>query len=155
MTLKTTIAAPFRHLRKGEMKKSELVYYYALDRRWMSTEQAATLLRNAEEDGMITREGDIYKPAFDVGTVTIPIGFKPTLAIFERKDPVTELVGRIARALNKEETEVVAEMNRLIKEGFDNNLLPEAAIAVVARRHNVGFEDLMPALEKSMKKGDR
>ncbi|OPY37035.1 MAG: hypothetical protein A4E35_01497 [Methanoregula sp. PtaU1.Bin051] len=155
MTLKTTIAAPFRHLRKAAMKKSELVYYYALDRKWMSTEQAAMLLRNAEEDGLLAREGDLYKPAFDAGTVTIPIGFKPTSAIFDRKDAFGEAVTRIAHVLKKEDTEVVAEMNRLIIEGFDHNLLPEAAIAIIARRHKVCIDDLIPVLEKNMKKGDR
>ncbi len=155
MTLKTTIAAPFRHLRKAAMKKSELVYYYALDRKWMSTEQAATLLRNAEEDGLLTREGDIFKPSFDFGTITIPIGFKPTSAIFEKKDVLNEAVRRIAHTLKKEDTEIVAEMNKLIREGFDNNLLPEAAIAIIARRHNVGIDDLIPALEKNMGKGNR
>ena len=35
------------------MRKNELVYYYALDRKWMSTEQAKMLLQRAEEDGLL------------------------------------------------------------------------------------------------------
>lgn len=155
MTLKTTVAAPFRHLRKAALKKSELVYYYALDRRWMSTEQAAVLLKNAEEEGLLANEAGVYSPSFDPATVTIPIGFKPTSAIFEKKDVLEEMVNRIARAQKKEETEVVAEMNQLIKEGFDGNLMPEAAIAIIARRHNVPFEDCIPALIKNTKKDNR
>jgi hypothetical protein len=153
VTLKTTVAAPFRHLRKAALKKSELVYYYALDRKWMSTEQAAIFLKYAEEDGFLLNEGGVYRPSFDPSAVTVPIGFKPTSVIFERRDAVTELVSRIARATQAEETAVVAEMNRLIKDGFDGNLLPEAAITIIARRHNVPFDDCIPALEKSMKKG--
>ena len=155
MTLKTAVAAPFRHLRKTALRKSEIVYYYALDRKWMSTEQASTLLKNAEDEGLLSQTGGVFSPSFDPGSVEIPLGYRPTSAVFERKDVFTELVTRISRAIKKEDTEVIAEMNRVIREGFDNNLLPEAAIAIVARRHNVSIEDCLGALEKSMKKGNR
>jgi hypothetical protein len=151
--LKIAVAAPFRHLRKAALKKSELVYYYALDRKWMNTEQAAAFIRKAEESGLLTGGDGVYKPSFDYTTVTIPVGFRPTSAILERSDPFTGLVNRIAQATGREETEVVAEMNKLIREGFDNNLAPEAAIAVVARRHNVPFGDYVPVLLQNVKKG--
>ena len=108
MTLKTAVAAPFRHLRKAALKKSELVYYFALDRKWMSTEQAALLLKNAEEEGLLVHDGAVYSLSFDPATVTIPLGYKPTSAVFEKKDVFTEIVRRIAHALKKDETAVIA-----------------------------------------------
>jgi len=155
VTLKTAVAAPFRHLRKAALKKSELVYYYALDRKWMSTDQAAVLLKNAEEEGLLKNDGALYSPSFDTAAVTIPLGYRPTSAVFEKKDAFTEIVSRVARALRKEEAEVIAEMNKVIMDGFDGNLFPEAAIAIVARRHNVLIDDCFPELEKSMRKGER
>ena len=155
MTLKTAVAAPFRHLRKASLKKSELVYYYALDRKWMSTEQAGILLKNAEDEGLLVHDGMLYSPSFDTGTVTLPLGYKPTSAVFEKKEVFTEVVNRIARTLKKDETEVIAEMNTVIRDGFDGNLYPEAAIAIVARRHNVPIDDCFNELEKSIGKGDR
>jgi hypothetical protein len=152
VTLRTTIAAPFRHTRKTGMRKNELVYYYALDRKWMSTEQANQLLRRAEEDGLIRQENGLYSPAFDIVEVTIPIGFKPTSAIFERNDPTQELIGRIAKARNVEETEIVAEVNRIIKDGFDTHLLPPAALVILAKKYHVPFEDLQDPLKKSIRK---
>ena len=152
MTLRTTIAAPFRHTRKTGMRKNELVYYYALDRKWMSTEQANQLLHRAEEDGLIRQENGLYSPAFDSAEVTIPIGFKPTSAIFERNDPTQELIGRIAKARKIEETEIVAELNRIIKDGFDTHLLPPAALVILAKKYKVPFEDLQDALMKSIRK---
>lgn len=151
MTLRTTIAAPFRHTRKTGMKKNELVYYYALDRKWMSTEQANQLIRRAEEDGLLRQENGQFVPGFDIAAVTIPIGFKPTSAIFERSDPLQELIGRIARARRVEETDVVAEMNRVIKDGFDTNLLPPAALVILAKKYHVPFEDLLEPLRQSVK----
>jgi hypothetical protein len=152
--MKTTVAAPFRHLRKPALRKSELVYYYALDRKWMNTEQAGSFIKNAEEAGLLAREGEVYRPAFDYADVTIPIGFKPTSVIFEKQDPVSMIINRIAKANRREETDIVAEMNTLIREGFDNNLAPEAAIAIIARRYNVPFDDCIPALKQNLAKGN-
>jgi len=134
------------------MRKNELVYYYALDRKWMSTEQANLLLKNAEEEGLLVQDNGIYSPNFDISGVPIPIGFKPTSAIFEKKDPLQEVIGRIAKATGTQDTDVVAVMNKLIKDGFDGNLLPEAAIVIIAQRHKVPFGDKLEALITSVKK---
>ncbi|MDD1690979.1 MAG: DUF2240 family protein [Methanoregula sp.] len=152
MTLRTTIVAPFRHTRKTGMRKNELVYYFALDRKWMSTEQANQLLRRAEEDALVRQDNGTYSLTFDSAEVIIPIGFKPTSAIFERNDPTQELIGRIAKVRNVDETEIVAEMNRVIKDGFDTHLLPPAALIILAKKYNIPFEDLRDSFRQAIKK---
>jgi hypothetical protein len=152
VTLRTTIVAPFRHTRKTGMRKNELVYYFALDRKWMSTEQANQLLRRAEDDGLVRQENGLYSLTFDSAAVTIPIGFKPTSAIFERNDPTQEFISRIAKVRNVEETEIVAEMNQVIKDGFDMHLLPPAALVILAKKYNIPFEDLRDSLRQAVKK---
>jgi hypothetical protein len=152
VTLRLAIAAPFRHTRKNGMRKNELVYYYALDRKWMSTEQANLLLKRGEEEGLLVLENGLYFPRFDIAGLTLPVGFKPTSGIFERHDPVQDLIGRIARACSLEETDIVAEMNRIIRENYDMNLLPPAALVLLARSHGVPFDDLLDALKGVAKK---
>jgi hypothetical protein len=152
VTLRLTLAAPFRHTRKNAMRKNELVYYYALDRKWMSTEQANLLLKRAEEEGLLGLENGQYSPRFDIDGLTIPVGFKPTSGIFEQHDPVQELIGRIAHARSQDETGVVAEMNRIIRENFDTHLLPPAALVLMAKESNVQYADLLDALKGSAKK---
>jgi len=134
------------------MRKNEMVYYYALDRKWMSTEQANLLLKRAEEEGLLGFVNGLYSPRFDIAGLTIPVGFKPTSGIFERHDPVQDLIGRIARASSFEETAVVAEMNRIIKENYDMHLLPPAALVLLARKYGVPFDDLLDALKDAAKK---
>jgi hypothetical protein len=134
------------------MRKNELVYYYALDRKWMSTEQANLLLKRAEEEGLLRLENGLYSPRFDTAGLTLPVGFKPTSGIFERHDPVQDLIGRIARARSLEETEVVAEMNRIIRENFDMHLLPPAALVLLARGYGIACDDLLDALKGAAKK---
>jgi hypothetical protein len=152
VTFRIAVAAPFKHTRKTGMRKNELVYYYALDRKWMSTEQANLLLKRAEEDRLIRQENGVYTPLFDVSSVIIPIGFKPGSAIFEQHDSSEELIARIARAKKIEETEVVAEMNRLIRDGFDGNLLPPAALVIMAKSDHIPIDDLMDGLVQSTMK---
>ncbi|MFA5267359.1 MAG: DUF2240 family protein [Methanoregula sp.] len=152
MTLRLTVAAPFRHTRKTDMRKNELVYYYALDRKWMSTEQANLLLKRAEEEGLLGLVNGQYSPTFDISGLTLPVGFKPTSGIFERNDPVQDLIGRIARARSLEETDVVAEMNRIIRENYDTHLLPPAALVLIAKSHGIPFDDLLDALKGAAKK---
>ena len=50
------------------------------------------------------------------------------------------------------ETDIVAEMNRTIRDGFDNHLLPPAALVLLAKKYSVPFEDLSDALMQSVKK---
>jgi len=153
VTVRITLAAPFKHTRKSGMRKNELVYYYAHDRKWMSKEQANLLIQRGEEDGLLNQDQGIFSPKFEISDITIPIGFKPTSTIFERNEPTQELIGRIAKIRGIQETEVVAEMNRIIKEGFDGHLLPPAALVVLAKKYEVPWADLRNALRQSVKKG--
>jgi hypothetical protein len=88
LSLITTIAAPFRHTRKDRLKKNEIVYYLAFDRKWMSTEQANIILKRALDEGLVGYDGEMIAPKFEVRSVEVPIGFKPSQSVFEENDPV-------------------------------------------------------------------
>lgn len=152
MSLSITIAAPFRHTRKERLKKNEIVYYLAFERGWMNIEQATMLLSRAREEGLIEYEGDMIRPLFDVGDVEIPLGFKPTAAVFRKSDPQEELMQRIAKGQNVPLTTVAAETHILIRQEFDGHLRPEAALVILARRYHIPFEDLLPALRETILK---
>ena len=51
-----------------------------------------------------------------------------------------------------DETEIVAEMNRIIKEGFDGNLLPPAALVLLAKKYGVPCDDMVASLKQSLQK---
>ncbi len=95
----------------------------------------------------------MYSPRFDIAEITIPVGFKPTSSVFDQNDPAQELIGRIAQTKGLLETEVVSEMNRIIKDQFDSNLLPAAALVLLAKKYQVPFLDLREALIGSVKNG--
>ncbi|HVP93548.1 MAG TPA: DUF2240 family protein [Methanoregulaceae archaeon] len=152
MSLIVTIAAPFRHTRKDRLKKNEVVYYLAFDRKWMSIEQANTILKRALDEGLIAYDGEMLAPNFDINTVEIPIGFKPSSAVFEVYDPVSSLIDRIVKQTGKKETEIVSEMNLMTAKDFDNLLMPEAAVVILAKRYNTRFSDLLSDLKEHLLK---
>jgi len=152
MSLIVTIAAPFRHTRKDRLKKNEIVYYLAFDRDWMSVEKANIVLKRAMDEGLIAYDGEMLAPKFDITTVDIPIGFKPSSAVYEEHDPVSSLIDRIVRETGKKETELVSEMNLMTSRDFDNLLMPEAAVLILAKRYNVRFLDLLPDLKEHLLK---
>ena len=146
MSLSVTVAAPFKHTRKEKLQKSEFIFYLTIDRKWMSRDQANQLLEKAKAAGMVEVADGWVRPLLDLSAITVPVGFKPDSRIFESDEASQVLVGRIASARGVPPAEVVAEVNRVIREGFDGNLRLPAAAVIVAKRYKVGFDDLREGL---------
>ena len=154
MTLIQTIAAPFRQSRKNKLKRTEIVYFLAFERKWMSIAQANQVISRAESGGLVMSEGDMVSPLFNPGVVDLPLGFRPSSEIFAEEDPVNIIIGRILEKTSRSETEITAELNRIIREEFDGLLWPEAAIILLARRQEVAFDDILPLLREHAIKKD-
>ena len=146
MSLPVTVAAPFKHTRKEKLQKSEFVFYLTIDRRWMSRDQANQVLERGRAAGLLEVADGWVRPLLDLSSVTVPVGFRPDSRIFESEEASQVLIARIAAARGVPPAEVVAETNRLIREGFDGNLRFPAAAALVAGRYRVDFEDLREGL---------
>ena len=152
MSVRIAVAAPFKHMRKERLQRSEFVFYIAIDRKWMNKEQANQLLERAKSEGLVEMEGGAIRPLFDVAEVSIPLGFKPTSDILVTENPSEDLIGRIAAATGRPAQEIVAELHRVVTDQFDGNLRVEAAAVILARKYGVAFEDKLPALERSVVK---
>jgi hypothetical protein len=146
VSLQVTVAAPFKHTRKEKLQKSEFIFYLTIDRKWMSRDQANQLLERAKAAGMVEVTDGWIKPLLDLSAITVPVGFRPDSRIFESEEASQVLMGRIAASRGVPPAEVVAEVNRVIREGFDGNLRLPAAAAIVANKYNVGFDDLRESL---------
>lgn len=154
MSLTITIAAPFRHARKDQLKKNEIVYFLSFKQHWMNIDQANILISRAEEEGLVTLEGDMIRPLFDISTIEIPLGYRPGSAVFERSDPVDDLLSRISQHSGIPLAELVAEQNQIVMEKFGGTLRSEAAVVIMAKRHGVEFKDLLPALREHVMKNE-
>lgn len=160
MSLAVTVAAPFKHTRKERLQRSEFIFYLTIDRKWMSRDQANQLLERARDAGMVEVAEGWVRPLLDLSSITVPVGFRPDSRVLEGDEASQVLIGRIAAARGVPPAEVVAEVNRVIREGFDGNLRLPAAAVIVARRYGVGFSDLedrlmVEVLKKEDEKGNR
>jgi hypothetical protein len=153
VSVKIAVAAPFKHMRKERLQKSEFVFYIAIDRKWMNKEQANQLLERAKAEGLVEMDGGAIRPLFDLAEVSIPLGFKPTSDVLAAEEsPYEELIGRIAAATGNPPQEVVAELHRVVADNFDGNIRVEAAVVILAKKYGVAFDDKLPALERSVAK---
>lgn len=152
MTLKTALAAPFYHSRAQKLGKSELLYYYAFDRRWMDREQVDLLIHRGVEQQLLGIEGEMYYPLFDLAEVQIPIGYKPSSSIFDAHDPFEQLLDRITSHTKMEPETIIAQMNQVISERFDGKIRPEAALVIVAKQNNIEVSDLLSSLKQALLK---
>jgi hypothetical protein len=146
VSLQVTVAAPFKHTRKEKLQKSEFIFYLTIDRKWMSRDQANLVLDRAKTLGMVELADGWVRPLLDLSAITVPVGFRPDSGIFESEEASQLLIGRIATARGVPPGEVVAEVNRVIREDFDGNLRLPAAAAIVAARYRVDFTDLRDRL---------
>jgi hypothetical protein len=152
VSVRIAVAAPFKHMRKERLQRSEFVFYIAIDRKWMNKEQANQLLERAISEGLVGVDGGSIRPLFDVAEVSIPLGFKPTSEVLAAENPYEDLIGRVAAATGKPPQEVFAELHRVVADHFDGNLRAEAAAVILAKKYGVAFEDKLPALERSVAK---
>ncbi|RPJ53412.1 MAG: DUF2240 family protein [Methanobacteriota archaeon] len=146
MSLKVAIAAPFKHTKKDALQKAEFIFYIAIEKKWMNRDQVERLLERAKEERLVEYAGGVIRPLFDVGEITIPLGFKPASTILDEDDPTQVLLQRIAVTTHRTPQEVAGEMNQLIREGFDGSLRAEAAAVLLAKRYRVPFDDLLDRL---------
>ncbi len=147
MSLRITIAAPFRHLHRDRLRRSEFIHYLAHDRMWMNSDQAKGLIELAISEGLLAVEAGILVPLYPVDEVTVPLGFRPGSEDLEPPDSERVLLGRIASAIGQDVREVAAEANRIAAEQFDGALRPRAALVLLARRYGVPFADLLASLK--------
>lgn len=152
MTLKTTLAAPFYHSRAQKLGRSELIYYYSFDRRWMDRDQVDLLLKRGMDQGLLKTDGEFFYLLFDASAVEIPIGYKPSSAIFEVDDPTTQMMDRIASHTSQSLEDIASRMNEIIRDRFDGNIRPEAALVLMAKEAGVRYEDLIAGLLSELTK---
>jgi hypothetical protein len=133
VSLRVTVAAPFRQRGTRRMGESEFVVALSLDRDWFSPDQAKRVVDLASGEGLLDREGDDLVAAFEPGSVTVPDDFTPEESILRERSPFERVLERLVEAGHDKQT-AVAEINALQQELA---VSVEAAAVVYAQRNGV------------------
>ena len=139
MSLRRTVAAPFRRRGVERLKQTEFVVALSLDREWFSPDQAQRLVDVAATEGVLEQDdGDELVAAFDPHEVAVPEGFEPDESVLQQRSTFERLLADIVDT-GREKQEAVADINRLQS---DLAVSVEAAAALYARRQGVEVTEL-------------
>ena len=72
-----TVSMPFKRKGKDALKDMEFILALSLDLKWFNPEQAKIILSDAQNSGLLIREGELVHPSFDISKIEIPSGWKP------------------------------------------------------------------------------
>ena len=93
--LTVCVAAFFRSIGKDVTTNEEFVMTTSLEMKWMSPSDSKLLLATLIGKRILTEKGGFIRPAVDIGTVDVPLAYRPSPEIMEiihrkpapRKDP--------------------------------------------------------------------
>src|SRR4030067_3279869 len=94
-----TVSMPFKRKGKDALKDMECILALSLDLKWFNPEQAKNILNDAQNSGLLIREGEFVHPSFDISKIEIPSGWKPVIGenktIIENKTIFDRIIDRI------------------------------------------------------------
>jgi hypothetical protein len=137
VSLKTTVAVPFRAAGTREMGEGEFVVALSLDRDWFSPDQAKRLVDVAEGRGLLVYEDDDLRATFDPTTVSVPENFTPESDVLTEQSTFERVIDKLVAA-GVDKREAVAAANE--RQSAVGVTLETAAI-LVAREHGVAVAD--------------
>lgn len=150
MSLRATVAAPFRQSGERRMEESAFVVALSLDRDWFSPDQAKRLIDIAAGEGLLDRTDEGLEATFAVESTEIPEDFSPDEELLAERSPFERILDTITAAGIDKRT-VVARINEL--QG-DLGVTIEVAAVVFARREGIDIQGGVPAVRETLT-GDR
>lgn len=141
MSLKTTVAVPFRAAGTREMGEGEFVVALSLDRDWFSPDQAKRLVDVAEGRGLLVYENDGLRTTFDPAAVSIPENFTPASDVLTEQSTFERVIDTLVAAGVDKREAVAAANERQSAVG----VTLEAAAILVARERDVAVGDAASA----------
>ena len=137
-----TVSMPFKRKGKDALKDTEFVLALSIDLKWFNPEQAKLVLSEAERSGLLKREGELVRPAFDLSRIEIPSGFKPEPVSISKKSIFDRIIDRIITGTGIEKRKVIAMINKK-QEELSKQVVIEVSAILVAIENGVMVDDLI------------
>ena len=137
-----TVSMPFKRKGKDALKDTEFVLALSIDLKWFNPEQAKIVLSDAEKSGLLKREGELVRPAFDLSRIEIPSGFKPEPVSISKKSIFDRIIDRIITGTGIEKRKVIAMINKK-QEELSKQVVIEVSAILVAIENGVMVDDLI------------
>ncbi|MCD4816209.1 MAG: DUF2240 family protein [Methanosarcinales archaeon] len=137
-----TAAMPFKRKGTDTIKETEFVMALSMDLGWFKPDTARGFINSAIEKGIISREGDMLKAQFGINDVQIPMGFKPDVSGFQKKEVFEQIIERIMINTGLEKQTIIAEINKSRNE--KGGLFSIEVLGILmAREYGIQVDDLI------------
>lgn len=138
MSLRVTVAAPFRRTGGDRIGENEFVVDLSLKRDWFTPDQAKRLVDIAVSEGLVDRDDGDLVATFSPREVSMPEEFAPDESVLQQRSTFQRVLDAVT-GTGVEKQEAVAAMNRLQS---DLGLTIEAAGVLYARRQGMDVDEL-------------
>lgn len=136
MSLRTTVAAPFKEKGREHLPESEFVVALSINWDWFSPDQAKRLVDVAVGEGLLARtDGDLVA-TFDPDEVVVPEGFAPDEEILRERSTFERVLDALT-ADGVDKQEAVAGINQ---RQADLAVSIEAAAVLYAHQRGVDVQ---------------
>jgi hypothetical protein len=131
------VATPFKKRGKKSLKISDFIFALSLDLKWGPPEKVRSLLREAENEGMVKIEGDMVTAIFDAEAVDVPLGFKPST----EEGILDQGIRLITSQTGMSRKEVIALANEK-QDSLKKLVELDAVVLLIAREMGINVSDL-------------
>lgn len=141
MSLRRTVAAPFRSAGSETLTVSKFVVALSLDRNWFSPDQAKRVVDVAIGEGLLDRDDGELTITFDARDTTLPDGFSPDESILQQRTTFERVLDQLVdNGQNKQDA--VAAINR---RQSTLAITVETAAVLYAHEQGIAVSDLAEA----------
>jgi len=159
MTDETQIILAFLFKRSGKtrVKESELYLPLSLELGWFTASQANQFVQHAFQQGFLKKEEGFVHPTFDINTIDIPTGFKPTRTSFQiqTKEEPREITShsttleKILQHIQKQKNIAKEQLEKELEQiATEKGVLPEVAALILTKKYDIDSSNLYDEVEQ-------
>ncbi|UCF12335.1 MAG: DUF2240 family protein [Thermoplasmatales archaeon] len=153
---KIIISFLFNRSGKNQLTESEIYLPLSIELGWFSTKEAHKFVNNALKQKLLIKKEDLLIPSFDIGKISIPIGFYPSKKIFaEEKNEIMHnktnvidtIVYHIIEKKNQDRKEIIEKITHI---ALEKNILPEVAALLIGKKYHIDIKDSFELIENKI-----
>ena len=144
------VAAFFRNKGKTVMTEQEFLMGISMNSRWMAYGDAETLLSVLLADGTMKRDGEYIRPAFDLNSIDVPVGYRPPDDLLSSRNDQTDILQLLiskAASAGIEKKEFLSYCRGIQK---SLNVEIEVAALIVLRDNGADVSDMTERIGKAV-----
>ncbi|WP_340817679.1 DUF2240 family protein [Methanolobus sp. WCC4] len=105
-------ATPFKRNNKDSLSIKDFEFVLSFDLKWMAPDVASKVRDKAIGSQLLKFEGAELAPNFDISTIEIPHGFKPSESIFKERSVIEDIIAMIVASCGTSARETTALINK-------------------------------------------